>query len=212
MMGEVAEGLAPPLQLRVRYAGTAPVESVAVRNGLETIRTVYPYDKADLGRRVKVVWSGAEVKGRARMANWDGGLVVRGNRIESFEPVNFWNPLSPVRQTEPNRIEWRSVTTGGVSGVILTLARPTAGTLDMTTAQRNVRVAVERLGLRPRTWPCGGLRKQIRACRLPDEREAQPIEIEVPITRLHKGDNPLYVRVTQEDGHMAWSSPIYVAR
>jgi hypothetical protein len=22
-------------------------------------------------------------------------------------------------------------------------------------------------------------------------------------------DNPLYVRVTQEDGHQAWSSPIY---
>jgi hypothetical protein len=23
-------------------------------------------------------------------------------------------------------------------------------------------------------------------------------------------DNPLYVRLTQEDGHQAWSSPIYV--
>ena len=212
LMGEVVEGVEPPLKLCVRYAGTAPVEAVDVRNGLETVRTVRPYGKADLGRRVKVVWSGAEVKGRARMACWDGGLRVRGNRIESFEPVNFWNPLSPVRQVRANRLEWQSVTTGGVSGVILTLAKPTAGTIELTTAQRNVRVPVARLGLRPRTWPCGGLRKQIQAYRLPDAREAEPVDIDVPIRDLRPGDNPLYVRVTQEDGHMAWSSPIYVAR
>jgi hypothetical protein len=29
--------------------------------------------------------------------------------------------------------------------------------------------------------------------------------------RLRAGaDNPLYVRLTQEDGHQAWSSPIYL--
>ena len=33
-------------------------------------------------------------------------------------------------------------------------------------------------------------------------RFAQPV-------RLRAGDNPLYVRLTQEDGHQAWSSPIY---
>jgi hypothetical protein len=26
------------------------------------------------------------------------------------------------------------------------------------------------------------------------------------------GDNPLYVRITQEDGHLVWSSPIYLYR
>ena len=30
--------------------------------------------------------------------------------------------------------------------------------------------------------------------------------------QLHPGDNPLYVHVVQEDGQMAWSSPIYLVR
>jgi hypothetical protein len=36
------------------------------------------------------------------------------------------------------------------------------------------------------------------------------MRFEQPV-RLRTGvDNPLYVRLTQEDGHQAWSSPIYV--
>jgi len=27
---------------------------------------------------------------------------------------------------------------------------------------------------------------------------------------LNSGDNPIYVCVVQQDGHMAWSSPIYL--
>ena len=29
---------------------------------------------------------------------------------------------------------------------------------------------------------------------------------------LHSGDNPILIRVVQEDGHMAWSSPVYLVR
>ena len=28
--------------------------------------------------------------------------------------------------------------------------------------------------------------------------------------QLGNGDNPIYICVVQEDGHMAWSSPIYL--
>ena len=31
----------------------------------------------------------------------------------------------------------------------------------------------------------------------------------IPKEHMVRGDNPLYVCVVQEDGHMAWSSPIY---
>jgi len=32
----------------------------------------------------------------------------------------------------------------------------------------------------------------------------------LPLAELGAGDNPIYVKLVQEDGHMAWSSPIYV--
>jgi hypothetical protein len=36
------------------------------------------------------------------------------------------------------------------------------------------------------------------------------MRFEQPVRLRPGGDNPLYVRLTQEDGHQAWSSPIYV--
>jgi hypothetical protein len=41
-------------------------------------------------------------------------------------------------------------------------------------------------------------------------RAPREMEFELPLGRLRRGDNPIYVKVTQRDGHLAWSSPIYV--
>ncbi|HUT19133.1 MAG TPA: hypothetical protein VM366_08230 [Anaerolineae bacterium] len=43
-----------------------------------------------------------------------------------------------------------------------------------------------------------------------DEEEAREARFSLPLTALGPGDNPIYVKLAQEDGHMAWSSPIYV--
>ncbi|GAG35259.1 unnamed protein product, partial [marine sediment metagenome] len=139
IMGDVIEAGEGVPVLNVRVVGTAPIDGVEVRRGLECIRTLRPFGKADLGRRVKVVWSGAEVRGRSRMAQWDGSLTVRGNRILGYAAVNFWNPTQQVERRRVNRLVWRSATTGGLAGVILDLERPRAGTLEIDTVQRKVR-------------------------------------------------------------------------
>ena len=59
-------------------------------------------------------------------------------------------------------------------------------------------------------WACGGLRKEIRAYRLPDHQGSREFSFSLPLTALHEGDNPMYVRLTQQDGHMAWTSPVYL--
>ena len=210
MMGDVIEAGDGTPTLRVRVVGTAPIESVEVRNGLDTIKTLRPYGAADLGRRIKVVWSGAEVPGRARAAAWHGGLRAKGNTITRVAPINFWNADQQPERVGRNRIAWQSITTGGVIGLILTLAKPKAGAIELRTAQRNVTCAVKSIGLHPRTWACGGLRKQIEMLRLPDRRRPGAFAFELPLRKLQPGDNPIYVCVTQEDGHMAWTSPVYV--
>lgn len=211
-MGEIVKAGGGAPVLRVNVAGTGPVEAVEIRNGLDVVKTLRPYAKADLGRRVKVTWSGAEVRGRARMARWDGSLLVRGNRIEDVQPINFWNPLEQPRQTGASKLEWRSATTGGTCGVVLTLRDAEAGTLEIETVQKKARLALPRLGLSPRKWDCGGLRKRIEAVRLPETPAPSGFRCEVPLKNLRCGDNPIYVRVLQEDGHMAWSSPVYVLK
>jgi hypothetical protein len=211
MMGDVVE-VEADASLHVKLAGTAPIESVEVRNGLQVVKTLRPYGEEDLGRRVKVVWSGAEVRGRDRVVRWDGGLRVRGNAILQAEPINFWNANRPLETVSNRELAWKSATTGGLTGVILTLEQASAGTLEIETRQRHVQCDVAALGLEAKVWECGGLRKEIRAYRLPDEQRSREFSFALPLTDLRQGDNPIYVRVTQQDGHMAWTSPVYLVR
>ena len=210
MMGDVIHTGAGTARLYVRVVGTAPIESVEVRNGLEMVETLRPYGEDDLGSRVKIVWSGAEVRGRARSVVWDGGLRVRDNIIVNVTPINFWNANQPLEKVGNNQLAWKSVTTGGVAGVILTLKNPHAGLLEIDTLQRNVECAIHSIDLEPKAWPCGGLRKEIEVYRLPDEQRSYKFSFDLPLTRLHRGDNSIYIRMTQEDGHMAWTSPVYL--
>jgi hypothetical protein len=211
MMGDVVPVTGDALHLRVRVVGTAPIERVEVRNGLDVVRTVRPYAEADLGPRVKVVWSGAEVRGRARMSTWDGYLSVQDNSILDVEPINFWNP-DQQPEIQGARVAWRSVTTGGLAGLILTLREPHAGSISLVTAQREATCTLDEIGLEPRVWDCGGLRKRIDVYRLAERAPAHAFSFSLPVPRLREGDNPIYVKVVQEDGHMAWTSPIYLVK
>jgi hypothetical protein len=196
--------------LHVRMVGTAPVESVQVRNGLHLVKTLHPYGEEDLGSRLKVVWSGAKVRGRDRLVPWDGGLRVLDNAILRAEPINFWNANCPLEQLGRQRLRWQSKTTGGLGGVILTLEEPYAGQLEIETPDRRVESDISSVGLEPKVWECGGLRKKIEIFRLPGRQHSGEFAFRLPLTELRRGDNAIYVRMTQEDGHMAWTSPVYL--
>jgi hypothetical protein len=210
IMGDALDTPVRDAVLEGHAAGTAPIERVEIKDGPKTIAVLRPFGAGDLGNRVKIAWSGAEVKGRARMTEWDGSLSIAGNAIRRSTPVNFWNPLRPLRRTGPARLEWQSATTGGVAGVILDLACRDRGTLRVGTQQGRANVPVRSVGLEPRRWNFGGLRKQIEIYRLPRRREMRPFGFRVPLGGLRRGTHPLYVKVVQEDGHMAWSSPVFL--
>ena len=94
--------------------------------------------------------------------------------------------------------------------MILALAKPNAGTLEIETIQRHVTCAIESIGIEAKSWQCGGLQKKIEVYRLPEQQHSCEFSFTLPLTELQPGDNPIYIRLTQEDGHMAWTSPIYL--
>ena len=213
-MGSVIEcGSATP-ELDVQLCGTAPVERVEIRNGTRVLKTLRPYAKNDLSDRFKVLWQGARVRGRGRAVVWDGGLTLTGNRIAGFMPINFHNPEQPCVQTGPAELTWQSMTTGGVAGVIVEPARGTAGELRVETPLKQFKVALEKLTLKGRTYRPEGLGLAISAYRLPPANGPREMSFRFQPRPddLQPGDNPLLVCVVQEDGHMAWSSPIYAVR
>jgi hypothetical protein len=212
MMGDVVDSGSGTPTLQVRVVGSAPIERVDVFNGLELVKTLRPFTKEDLGRRIKVTWNGARVRGRDRGVKWDGSLTVHDNTILDAAPINFWNPDQPLENKGDNRLAWKSFTTGSTRGLILTLEKPTGGTLEIDTAQVKAVCEIDAVGIEPLVWECGGLEKALKAYRLPDCQDSNGFSFTLPLADLKKGDSPTYIRMAQEDGHLAWSSPVYVVK
>ncbi|RKX28300.1 MAG: DUF3604 domain-containing protein [Verrucomicrobia bacterium] len=210
LMGGVLKSRSAPVLVRGAVAGTGPVEQIQIRTAQGTVKAFYNYGDDDLGARIKVTWSGARVRGRDRMVRWDGRLKVVGNSILDTQAINFWNSESQPRLVGRNGVEWESVTTGGVAGLILRLRRPDSGRIEIETPEGKVSVSLKEIGRFGRTWDYGGVAKQLKVTRLPDKPLPMTMQVEHRIEDLKPGDNPIYMHVIQEDGHMAWTSPVYV--
>ncbi len=210
MMGDILASSARKARFRVRAVGSAPIERVEIRNRLETLETFRPYVRADLGRRIRVVWEGSEYRGRGRQTIWDGGCRLEGNRFERVSPINFWNLDRRLEQVGPSDLKWSALTTGCFGGFDAWLDDATAGTLRIDTALVNVDIEVADIGLDDRVFDAGGIKRRIRVFRMPDENPHHHIDIEREVALVDDHDNALYVCLVQEDGNLAWSSPIYV--
>ena len=102
-MGDIIRPGNVPMRLAAEVIGTAPIERIEVLHGTRVAQTVRPFAAADLGRRVRVLWQGAEYRGRGRETMWQGKLTLTGNRFLRFAPVNFLNPERKVQETTPAR-------------------------------------------------------------------------------------------------------------
>lgn len=209
IMGDVVQGQGE-VMLEVEAAGSAPLERIVVLNGKEPVATHRGYEESQLGRRIRVLFEGAEYRGRGREVFWAGHARLVGNRFERARAINLFNADKPLRlAADGSRIDFDTVTTGNFSGFDLWLADGHAGEIAILSEVVTARIPIAEIGLEDVLVDAGGLGRRIRLFRLPDRNETWQMRFEQPV-RLQPGDNPLYVRLTQEDGHQAWSSPIYL--
>ena len=172
---------------------------------LETIRS---YDESQLGKRIRITWSGAEYRGRGRNTLWRGLIDVEGASIVKADALNRWNPERLFEQRGSAQLAFESVTTGNFAGVDLWLNNH-AASLSVKTNHGDLEIRLADLGLEAVTLDCGGLERQITVTRLPDRPLAQSLAFDRQVTLQGGVDNPVWVCVSTEDGHRAWSSPIY---
>jgi Protein of unknown function (DUF3604) len=211
MMGDIVRPKTAPMQLAVEAIGTAPLDRIDVLHGTQVVQSARPFTASDLGRRVRVLWQGAEYRGRGRETIWRGKLAVAGNRISRFAPVNFLNPERKVEQTTPGiALAWTSVTTGNLAGIDLWLDEPRTGTLLIETNIVSGEVDLGKLADDIVTFDGGGLGRRLSVYRLPENDWSRRLTLEHQVAFKGGADLPVYVRVTQADGHQAWSSPIYL--
>jgi hypothetical protein len=210
-MGGIVRAGSVPMRLAAEVIGTAPVERVEVFEGKQLVKTVRPFTAPDLGRRVRVLWQGAEYRGRGRETMWKGRLKVEGNRIVKFAPVNFLNPERKVIETSPDsELQWSSVTTGNLAGIDLWLEHADRGRLSVNTNVLSAAVQLSKLRDEIVAVDGGGLGRCLSIYRLPEEDWSRHAAVEHTVTHSGSADVPVFIRVTQADGNQAWTSPIYL--
>ena len=138
-------------------------------------------------------------------------MTLSGNRIARFAPVNFLNPERRVTETTPgSALAWNSVTTGNMAGIDLWLEQPRSGTLRLESNIVSGEVDLAKLAGDAITFDGGGLGRRLSVYRLPEAEWSRRVALEHQVTFPGGADLPVYLRVTQADGHQAWSSPIYL--
>jgi hypothetical protein len=212
MMGDIVRTGDAEATLSFEVGAHAGIERIEIRNGLDVLETIRPYGESDLGRRVRVLWSGAEYRGRGRNTTWRGRARVTGARIERFETINLWNPERLFEQRGSDTIVFDTVTTGNFMGFDAWLSDTDSGRLQVTTNHGDLDLDLAQIGLEDTVLEAGGLARRLKVMRMPDERLGRNVKIERKIPLKASGDNPIWIAVTTEDGYQAWTSPVYLIR
>lgn len=210
IMGDIVQTDAGNIELSLNVSAHAGIERIEIRNGARVLETVRPYSPEDIGNRIRVLWSGAEYRGRGRNTTWRGRAQFSGTVIDRFETVNLWNPERQFEQCGSDTIIWDTITTGNFMGFDAWVAPNDDATLSLSTNHGDLTLDLGSIALDDVVLEAGGLDRKLRAFRLPDERLQREISLKRTISLDNAGDNPIWICVTTEDGYQAWSSPIYL--
>ncbi len=195
-----------------RAVGTGPIERIDIFRGLTLVRTITPYTAGSFAgsNRYRVAWAGSRVRGRDRLTIWDGSLELSTGRVVGAVVFAMENPEKGIRLVGERRVQWISNTTGDDDGVDLTLDAPPEAVLRFRTPVIDLDVPLADLADgATRTFPAGGVDLRAFMRRLPARDFTRELKIE------HReapppGAHAYWIRVTQEDGAQAWTSPVYL--
>jgi hypothetical protein len=232
-MGAAYCTAAPPT-IAVSVTGTAPLESVELYRGLQKIHT-FPIEATPDPQRVRVLWQGASRKSSYSGVVWDGTVSLADGELSAVETIRFDSPRSHIANTTDRSVTWHAVTCGYHSGIVLTLSNSENAVLNFATSTVLISrpqfgeygaggpqilsyapaeslafsVPLQALAAGPQEYEIGTLNRTLTiSLAAQDAPESATFSFTDPSPR--PGMNPYWVRVTQSDMEMAWTSPVFV--
>src|SRR6266850_70233 len=206
-----AEG---PVTIAGRAVGTGPIERIDIFRGIEHIRMASPYGPGSFegSNRYRIAWAGSRVRGRDRLTTWDGYVELSAGRVVGAVPFAMENPEKGIRERTDTRVGWISNTTGDDDGVDVTVDAPAGAALRFHTPVIQLEVKLSDLSDgRTLTFPAGGVDLRVFLRRLPVREQTSELAFDHTDPSPARGRcHPYWIRVAQEDGAQAWTSPVYL--
>ncbi len=142
---------------------------------------------------------------------WDGTIRVSGATIKSATTFAFDSAADGIVAQTANELTFKSGTTGDIDGIELDLDQAAKGSLHFASRAGSCRVDLAGLDTTRKCYDFGGL--GIRACveRYPTALTELEANLSTEIEASTRQTTPHFVKVIQADGHMTWSSSIYIS-
>ncbi|MBT7611740.1 MAG: DUF3604 domain-containing protein, partial [Rhodospirillaceae bacterium] len=209
-MGDIVSCDSSAATLSVSVEASSPIEKIEIRNGSAVVATLRPYGAEEVGNRIRVLMSGAERRGKGSRARWKGEARLNGASILAFAPISAWNSELPCEAVDDHTVAFEARTAGNMMGFDLLVDEGPDARLKIETGNGKLDLALAGVGYDEQIFDMGGLKRQLRILRLPETNPHLSFQTECAVSLDETRDNPLWVCVTTEDGHQAWSSPVYV--
>lgn len=206
-MGEEIDGAGAP-RISVEAVGTGPIERIEVFRGMTRVHTkkIAP-DRA--GNWLRVLFSGARVRGRGRSTLWDGRLALSEARILATEPVALVDNRDRLDAGADSGLSWSLYTAGDSRGFNLELDGD-AGEMEIRTEHAALQGEIRDFLDKPAMADAGRLGQRIEVGRSPATDGPWEARFEHVDDGASPGLNTYWVRVIQVDQEKAWSSPVWV--
>lgn len=206
-----------PPQISFQIDGTKPIERVDLFRGVDIIEswTVSPpVENSGDEALLRVLWGGTERKGTAKhqRVDWTGSLSVGDGTLELVEPVNFQSYDDQASLKDVGQIDWSNKSAGNAAGLILRIRDTGSGTLQFKSGPASFEVKVAEVLDSNHRVDAGGVGRFVQIG--PPPVDDGPLQFAMTTTddESVNGEFPYWIRVTQIDQSLAWSSPVYVTR
>ena len=212
-MGDIAFSDAGAIDIAFDIGCAAPIERIELFDGTECIDAWHhPVPAPAPDDRIRVLAEGALYRGRGRILNWTIDLAADGTQITGATPINVFNrDRVPEIAGDGGAVRLKTVTTGNRSGLDVTLSDALTGRLKMSCELGEI--DVDLATLTPEAMPeltGEGLGRRITLQRRPKQLTETRVRGSFRVGLSVGIERRLYLRVTQDNGHVAWTSPAYV--
>lgn len=229
-MGDEFTTSTPP-KIGAIVCGTAPIEKVELFRGLQKIYELPPSKNARPSPRIQIQWEGASRKSSYSGVLWKGTITIAPGTIvaPTFLPLDRGDEFYQINK---HSISWHTFTCGDRDGFSFRTETEDAelqlhcqsiplGSIKLGTNRRisaplhqvdktTLQVQVKDLTLEPMIIQIGPENRRLILKRMPQNINPQDVTFTFLDSNFPSGINAYWIRVTQIDGEMAWSSPIFI--